>query len=60
MFWFRKKEIIFLVCTLKVTKSTIMNFFGKKKILFKSLVKIELSYAFTTNLFTAAENCMEK
>ena len=28
--------------------------------LFKSLVKVELSYAFTINLFTIAENCTEK
>ena len=32
----------------------------KKYFLFKSFVKIELSYAFTINLFTTAEKCMEK
>ena len=44
----------------KVTKSAIMNIFRKKKNFFKSFVKIELSYAFTINLFTTAKNCMEK
>ena len=28
--------------------------------LFKSFVKVELSHAFTINLFTIAENCTEK
>ena len=28
--------------------------------LFKSFVKVELSYVFTLNLFTIAENCTEK
>ena len=38
-----------------------MNIFRKKKILFKSYVKrIELSYGFTINMFSTAENCMEK
>ena len=27
---------------------------------FKSFVKVELSYVFTINLFTIAENCTEK
>ena len=46
----------------KVTKSatTCMNIFQKKSFLFKSFVKIELKYAFTINLFTTDENCMEK
>ena len=38
-----------------MTKSTIMNIFRKKYFLFKSFVKIKLSYAFTINLFTIAE-----
>ena len=38
-----------------------MNFFSKKKsFLLKSFDKIELSYVFTINMFSAAENCMEK
>ena len=43
---------------LKETKSAIMNIFQKN--LFKSFVKIELSYAFNINLFTTAEKSMEK
>ena len=31
------------------------HFFGKKYFLFKSFVKVELSYVFTINLFTIAE-----
>ena len=31
-----------------------MNIFQKKKILFKSFVKIELSYVFTINMFNEA------
>ena len=37
-----------------------MNIFWKNKILFKSFVKVELSYAVTINLISTAENCMEK
>ena len=32
----------------------------RKKILFKSFVKIEFSYVFTINMFSTAENGMEK
>ena len=32
-----------------------MNIFGKKYFLFKPFVNVELSYAFTINLFTIAE-----
>ena len=35
------------------------TFFEKFFFLFKSFVKAELSYFFTINLFTLAENCME-
>ena len=45
---------------LKVTKSVTMNIFREKYFLFKSFVKEELSYVFTINLFSTAENCMEK
>ena len=45
---------------LKETKSATMNIFQKKYFLFKSFVKVELSYVFTINLFTIAENCTEK
>ena len=45
----------------KETRSVTMNiFFEKKSFLFKSFVKIELSYVFTINMFSTAENCMEK
>ena len=38
-----------------------MNIFRKKKyFLFKSFVKIELSYIFTINMVSTAENCKEK
>ena len=38
-----------------------MNIFRKKKhFLFKSFVKVELSYVVTINLISTAENCMGK
>ena len=43
----------------KETKSATMNTF-RFFFLFKSFVKVELSYAFTINMFTIAENCTEK
>ena len=45
---------------IKETKSATMNIFPFFYFLFKSFVKVELSYVFTINLFTIAENCMEK
>ena len=46
---------------LKETKSATMNIFRTFfYFLFKSFVKVELSYVFTINLFTLAENCTEK
>ena len=44
----------------KETKSATMNTFRFISFLFKSFVKVELSYVFTINLFTIAENCTEK
>ena len=44
---------------LKETKSATMNIFQNKYFLFKSFVKVELSYVFTINLFSIAENCTE-
>ena len=35
-----------------------MKIFGFFYFLFKSFVKIELSYVFTINMFSTAENCM--
>ena len=47
--------------SLKETRSVTMNIFRKKKsFVFKSIVKIELSYVFTINMFSTAESCMEK
>ena len=46
---------------LKAAYSVTMNIFQKKRnFLFKSFVKVELSYVVTINLFFTAENCMEK
>ena len=45
---------------LKETKSATMNIFEFFYFVFKSFVKVELSYVFTINLFTIAENCAEK
>ena len=44
----------------KETKSATMNIFEKFSFLKMLFVKVELSYVFTINLFTIAENCMEK
>ena len=45
----------------KEAKSATMNIFRIFfYLLFKSFVKVELSYGFTINLFTIAENCPEK
>ena len=46
--------------SVKETRSVTMNVFRKKYFLFISFVKIELSYVFTINMFSTAENCMEK
>ena len=53
---------IFFLGALRVkkTKSATMNIFRKFSFLFKSFVKVELSYVFTINLCTISENCMEK
>ena len=45
---------------IKAAYSVTMNIFRKKKFLFKSFVKVELSYVVTINLISTAENCMEK
>ena len=45
---------------LKETKSATMNIFDFFYFLFKSFIKVKLSYVFTINLFTIAENCTEK
>ena len=48
------------VFIIKETKPATMNIFRFFYFLVKSFVKVELSYAFTINMFTIAENCMEK
>ena len=45
---------------LKVTKPVTMKIFRKKYFIFESFAKIKLSYVFTINMFSTAENCMEK
>ena len=45
---------------IKETMSATMNFFDFFYFLFKSFLKVELSYVSTINLFTIAENCTEK
>ena len=49
-----------LVALLKETRSVTMSIFRKKYFLFKSFGKNELSYVFTINMYSTAENCMEK
>ena len=44
----------------KEARSVTMNIFQNKYLLLKSFVKIELTYVFTMNMFSTAENCMEK
>ena len=46
--------------TFKETRSVTMIIFRKKYFLFKSFVKIELSYIFTINIVNTAESCKEK
>ena len=44
----------------KAAYSVIINTFRKKNyFLFKSFVKVEISYVFTIKMFNTAENCME-
>ena len=50
----------FLYDVIKETRSVTMNIFRKKYFLFKSFVKIEISYIFTINMVSTAENCKEK
>ena len=44
----------------KETKSATMNIFRKKFFSKNGVCKVELSHVFSINLFTIAENCMEK
>ena len=50
----------FVFILFKEARSVTMNIFRFFLFLFKSFVKIELSYVFTIYMFSLAENCMEK
>ena len=54
--------VLILSCGLcfKENKSATMNIFRFFYFLFKSFVKVELSFVFTINMFTIAENYTEK
>ena len=51
---------ICILIQIKETRSVTMTIFRKKYFLFKSFVKIELSYVYTINMFSTAESCMEQ
>ena len=52
---------MYWILRFKETNSATMNIFRFFfHFLFKSFEKVELSYVFTINLFTVAENCTEK
>ena len=53
----QRKDVSYLF---KAAYSVTMNIFRKNYFLFKSFVKVELSYVFTIKMFSTAENCMEK
>ena len=46
--------------SVKAAYSVTMDIFRKTYILFKSFVKVELSFVFTVKMFSTAKNCMEK
>ena len=50
----------FDILSFKAAYSVTLNIFEKFYFLFKSFVKVELSYVFTIKMFSTAENCMEK
>ena len=53
-------QCAYIMLTIKETRSVTMNIFSKKYFLFKSFVKLELSYIFIINMVSTAENCKEK
>ena len=57
---FSDKQISFLSNNLKRLSLQLRIFFDFFYFVFKSFVKVDLSYVFTINLFTIAENCTEK
>ena len=48
-----------ILSTIKAAYSVTINIFQKIYFLFKSFVKVELSYVFTIKMFSISENCME-
>ena len=60
MMVFRDKQISILSNNLKRLSLQLRIFFDFFYFVFKSFVKVDLSYVFTINLFTIAENCTEK
>ena len=54
------KLISLFIMYFKAAYSVTFDIFEFFYFLFKSFVNVELSYAFTINLFTMAENCTEK
>ena len=57
---FSDKQIFILSNNLKRLSLQLRIFFDFFYFVFKSFVKEDLSYVFTINLFTIAENCKEK
>ena len=57
-FTFSANKLIEIV--LKRLSLQLWTFFKISYFLFKSFVKVELSYAFTINMFTKVENCTLK
>ena len=57
---FSDKQIFILSNNLKRLSLQLRIFFDFFYFVFKSFVKVDLSYVFTKNLFTIAENCTEK
>ena len=55
-----KNQSYYFFVFFKAAYSVTMHIFQKNYFLFKSFVKVELSYVFTIKMFSSAENCMEK
>ena len=55
-----ERSVKYFTGGLKAAYSLTINIFRKFLFLFKSFVKVELSYVFTIKMFSTTENCMEK
>ena len=54
-------HLLFGQCAhVKAAYSVTINIFRKIYFLFKSFIKVQLSYVFTIKMFSTAENCMQK